>query len=548
MSRLSRYNSVGLVFKMNNMNVKLLILIFCSLGVTAFSQNTYETLQGSVSFISSQNVYVKFENTKGIQIGDTLYTMQDDNFKPAVVVKNISSISCVGSPIVQGSLALSVQIFAKIPSLNDPNKNILEDAKSKRSVSVNDVAIKAINKKKNADGNASKFDGRLSLSSYSNVSNSYSDQRFRYNLSLNAQHLNNSKFSAETYISFTHLLNKWNGLNNALKIYSLAVKYDINKTSNITLGRKINLNLANVGAIDGLQYEKTGKNFNYGAIIGSRPDYYDYSFNPDLMQFGAFVSHNIQKETGNMQTSLAIFNQMNNFKTDRRFAYIQHSNTLIDKLDLFCSFELDFYSMVNLQPITSMDLTSSYISLRYKPWKKLSLTLSYDARKNIYYYETFKNQIDSIIDRETRQGLRLHFNYRPLKNLNWGGSAGYRYKKSDSIQTMNAHSYLTYNNVPIIDAMVSVDATMLKTYYMDGMIYGITFTRDIIPGKLSGDLEYRLVNYYYNYSETKLQQNIANLSISWRLAKKLTLSADFEATLEQNNNYGRLFVNLTKRF
>ena len=533
---------------MNRMNIKIFILIFCSLNVTAFSQNNYETLHGSVSFISSQNVYVKFENTKGIQIGDTLYTQLDNKLNPVMVVKNISTISCVGSPIVQGSLALSDLIYAKIPVSKSTVVDILEDTKAKKSVSVNDMAIKTISKQKTVEGNISRFDGRLSLSSYSNVSNYSSDQRLRYNLSLNAQHLNNSKFSAETYISFTHLLKKWNGFNNALKIYSLAVKYDINKTSNITLGRKINLNLANVGAIDGLQYEKTGKHFNYGAIVGSRPDYYDYSFNPDLMQFGAFVSHNIQNEAGNLQTSLAIFNQMNNFKTDRRFAYIQHSNTLINKLDLFCSFELDFYSMVNLQPKTSLDLTSSYISLRYKPWKKLSLTLSYDARKNIYYYETFKNQIDSIIDRETRQGLRFHFNYRPLKNLNWGGSAGYRYKKSDSIQTMNAHSYLTYNNVPIIDAMVSIDATMLKTYYMDGTIYGITFARDIIPGKLSGDLEYRLVNYYYNFSETKLQQNIASLSFSWRLAKKLSLSADFEATLEKNNNYGRLFVNLTKRF
>jgi hypothetical protein len=248
-----------------------------------------------------------------------------------------------------------------------------------------------------------------------------------------------------------------------------------------------------------------------------------------------------------MQTSRAGFDQMHQFKTDRRFAYFQHSNSLLKKVDLFCSFEFDFYTLKNLQPTNTFDLTSTYISLRYKPFKKLSLFVSYDARKNVYYYETFKNQIDSIIDKETRQGLRFQFTYRPAKFLTWGGSAGYRFQQSDPTPSINAYNYLNYSQIPVILTSVSLNATLLKSNYIDGTVYGISLSRDILYGKVYTELEYRLVNYTYKNSNVQLRQDIAELSLSWRIAKKLTLSADFEATHEKDNNFGRIYLSLTHR-
>ena len=95
---------------------------------------------------------------------------------------------------------------------------------------------------------------------------------------------------------------------------------------------------------------------------------------------------------------------------------------------------------------------------------------------------------------------------------------------------------------------MTVNATLLKTNYIDGMVYGISLSRDLISGKIYTSIEYRLVNYTYKSSSITLRQNIAELSLSWRIAKKLTLSADYEATYEKDNNLGRIYINLTKRF
>ena len=72
--------------------------------------------------------------------------------------------------------------------------------------------------------------------------------------------------------------------------------------------------------------------------------------------------------------------------------------------------------------------------------------------------------------------------------------------------------------------------------------------RDLFSGKVYSELSYRYVNYMNAYSGTPLIQNIAEISLSWRVAKKLTISADFEGTLAKDNNYGRVYLNISQRF
>ena len=239
---------------------------------------------------------------------------------------------------------------------------------------------------------------------------------------------------------------------------------------------------------------------------------------------------------------------MNKFKTDRRFTYFQHSNSITKRIDLFCSFEFDFYTLKNLQPKNTFELTSTYLSIRYKPWNKLSIYASYDARKNIYYYETFKNQIDSIIDKETRQGFRFQFNYRAAKFLIIGGSGGYRFQKSDPSPSLNGYNYITYSQLPLILSSITISTTLLKSSYLDGIVYGISLSRDIINGKVYGELQYRQVKYSYKNSNSTLKQDIIEMSLSWRIAKKLTMTANYEATHEADNNYSRIYVSLIHRF
>ena len=68
----------------------LLSFVFIAEGQ---SQQRLERL-GKVTYKSSQNIYVQFENTEGILQGDTLYTKTKGKLHPAVLVNFISTKSC----------------------------------------------------------------------------------------------------------------------------------------------------------------------------------------------------------------------------------------------------------------------------------------------------------------------------------------------------------------------------------------------------------------------------------------------------------------------
>ena len=158
----------------------------------------------------------------------------------------------------------------------------------------------------------------------------------------------------------------------------------------------------------------------------------------------------MQKKNGYTQTSVAVLEQKNQGRTDRRFAYFQHTNSLLKNLHLFCSVEIDLFKLENELPTNTLTATSAYFSLRYRASKKLSLSASYDARKNVIYYESYKNFIDRLIEEESRQGLRFRFNFRPIKYVTVGSSAGYRSQKNSPNTSKNLYSFLTLSRIPWI--------------------------------------------------------------------------------------------------
>ncbi|MCD4732035.1 MAG: hypothetical protein K8R74_15620 [Bacteroidales bacterium] len=504
----------------------LILFAFCALGFSGQTQTARS--EGKISYITSQSVYVKFESTKNVYSGDTLYFKQEGNLIPILIVKNLSSISCVCTSISAQNLKVSDVIFTKEKPVNFPAAVIVATTLDTISLPVEE-ADSIPEETTEQKALKQEINGRLSIASYSNFSNSpaSNSQRMRYTFSLKANNISDSRLSAEAYISFVHSNKNWDEVKsnifNGLKVYNLALKYDFNETTHLLLGRKINPKLSSVGAIDGLQFEKKFKSFSVGAFAGSRPDYNDYSINLNLFQYGIYTGHDHKAKNGFMQSALGFIEQNNNSKTDRRFLYFQHINSLIKNLYFFGSAEMDLYKVVNGQTENTFNLTNLYLSLRYRVIRQLSLALSYSARQNIIYYETYKDFVERLLESETLQGWRFQINYRPIKNSSLGVNTGYRFRADDPKASKNLYGYLTYSHVPGLNAAVTLSATLLETSYISGNIYSLGITRDLVPGKLNGGLKYRYVDYLYTNSETSQIQNIGEANITWRIYKKLSL-------------------------
>lgn len=200
------------------------------------AQTQADLISGQVSFVSSKNVYVKFPSTKNIQIGDTLFLKSTNEYNPALIVTNKSSSSCVCTPLSDIKFALGQIIVSnRIQAISKAAERETLHEEGPVYKLEETIATRKDSIKKKQDV----FRGRISLASYSNYSESTQKPayRFNYTFSLSGNHVNNSKLSFDSYISFRHRTNEWykvqENINNALKIYTLALQYSFNKSMDL---------------------------------------------------------------------------------------------------------------------------------------------------------------------------------------------------------------------------------------------------------------------------------------------------------------------------
>ena len=217
-------------------------------------------------------------------------------------------------------------------------------------------------------------------------------------------------------------------------------------------------------------------------------------------------------------------------------------------LFFFASAEMELYKKVNDTIENIFNLTNVHLSLRYRIIRQLSIGLSYSSRQNVIYYETYKDFVERLLENEALQGWRFRITARPAKYLAIGVNAGYRYRKEDPRPSKNVYGYATYSKIPGINASITLSATWLETSYLNGNIYSLGLSREILPGRLNGGLKYRYVDYLFQKSETNLAQNVFEANLYWQVYRKLSLSIYYEGTFEDQVSYNRLYINISQRF
>ncbi len=516
-------------------------------------------LLGRITYQSSQNVYVSLESTEGIEKGDTLYVERSRKLLPAILVEYISSISCAGKKIIREELSNKDIITAFVKTKQKSTKNVVvNDTISQTNTAEVTNINKSVETKSTTrflESNKKKISGKFSVESYSNttnIDNSLNYQNWRYAFSLDANDIGGSNLSCSNYVMFSYRADQWNNLSSnlgqAITVYDLSLKYKFNKGTNLWVGRYLNPKISNISAIDGIQFEKYFGSFYSGIAVGSRPNFSDMGFNIKLFETGLYFGKQDSLGNGEMENTFSIFQQTNDLKIDRRFLYLQHTDNVFKNVNIFASTEVDLYKRVNFKGTNDFSLTSLFFMTRYSPITKLSLSLFYDARKNVIYYETFKSFLDSAIDRETRQGLRARINYRPFNFIFVGVNAGYSYQKGDLMPSRNIGGYLSISRIPFVKINTSFSYTKLISGYIKGDIAGCRISKYLFDDFVSVSLEYRKINYYFNYSSLKTEQNSVDGDVSLNFTKYFSLILSYDGEFENKNTYNRVFFGFTTRF
>lgn len=527
------------------------ILIMASSMLLGQSQ----LLEGEVSFVSSRNVYVKFSSTEAMVAGDTLYQQEGQLLLTALVVTNKSSTSVVTVPLAGKIFKKGNLVYFKlpVPVEEESDEDLTEPGDSLQPIPGAPLVItpeedEDVRYKRVKQG----LYGRVSAATYSSLGQSRDIHRFRYQFNLQANRIKNTGLSFDSYVVFRHQAGAWDevsaNLSDALKIYNLSALYEFNPTTRISFGRRINPRFSNMGAVDGLQMEKEFGRFSLGFIAGSRPDFEDYGINPGLFEYGIFAGLNPVEGSPSTMTTLAFVEQTNKGNTDRRFFFMQHSGNLTDDLFFLASFEVDLYEKIAEVVSNKPQLTNLFVSARWRASRKLNISTSYDNRKNIIFYESYKNYIDQLIDNETRQGLRMGMNVRPWSRISFSGNFNWRFQGSGANDSKNINGQVRFSNPWGKGSGLSLRANWLETSFMTSKLLGFRINQSLLKNFLDTDLYARMVNYSYSSTGLERTQYIAGLNLDVRLTQTLGLYLYGEGTMNNDNNLTWLFnTRLVKR-
>ncbi len=517
------------------------ILIFLS-GVLISAQE--RIMEGNISFVTSNNIYVRFENTAKIKIGDSL-RLDGQTGSACLLVNSKSTTSCVCTKLFDCKVEKGAKVIFIPPAKqsNETPKEIVVSPFVKDTVELAEPDIMY----------PQEIKARISASTYSLVSNNREDRhRLMSRLSIDADHINDSKFSADVYMNFRQIFDEPNSRlrqNSLLRIFNFSVSYEVDPTLNLVLGRNINPKISSLGAIDGIQAEKQLGNSYIGLIAGSRPDIFNFGYNPELLEYGGYYGFNTHTKNLDAQTTLGFIEQRGSSDIDRRYAYVQHTSTLFKKLNFFTSSEIDLYSKQNYTTTNEFRLTSLYAALRYRFSRSINIMVSYDTRKRIIYYETYRTDIDQLLDDDlARQGIRTRLNFRPFKYIYTGLSYSKRFQSDQQNKSDNIYGYLTVSRTPFINGRTSISYNRNQSNYLLSNIGSLRHSRSLFNNRLNTDLYYRLVQYDYSNINDNLLQHYMGADVSYNINKTLLFSITGEFSMYDNSKNYRVYTRLVQRF
>jgi hypothetical protein len=184
--------------------------------------------------------------------------------------------------------------------------------------------------------------------------------------------------------------------------------------------------------------------------------------------------------------------------------------------------------------------------INVRPHRIISFNLSYDSRRNVYFLESFKNSIDSLIENELRQGFRISTFIRPISLLFINLQYSQRETRKDQKSSNNYGATIGFNYLPIVKTNLSFSYYNYQTSFIDGKNYSIYLSKNLFDDVLMTG-NFRLYEFTQVQSQRKFIDRFVELGLFINIIKNLSLSIDFEQKLN-NEKSGYLMIDLTNRF
>ena len=444
-----------------------LILLTGLTAISALSREQMGEVRGEVKYVSALSVYIDIGEAVGLSEGDTVEVRRGEATISHLIISSTAAHSSSCSPI--GSIRdirIGDTVVGKVRTVEEPAQT---EGAGPRAAAGKKTRIKP-----------NLLTGRVSLGSlfsedFSNSGLGFSEPtlntRFRLKnlagkpLSLNfrqkvrhvgRQRSSNALPDADRWIK---------------RVVELALTFEAEgRPVRLSLGRFFPSRVRGIGCIDGglVEYEVKDK-ISVGAVGGLRPDYFDTGFRTDEKMFGIFTSYEMGQVKGRaFHLSASYLGSYRDGEVNREFIYLEGNYSRGAKLSTYNSIEIDLNRGWKKSSGESLfQISGVYLSARYKLRDYLSITSSFDNRKNL---RTLYNRSvpDSLFDDAIRRGLRAGVSWKLSERIHATGNFGVRFREGVD-NTLSASGGLRVRDLfvdrLILNARISVFRTMLTRGY-----------------------------------------------------------------------------------
>jgi hypothetical protein len=513
-----------ILFKFFGISIVFLFTCFSSV----YAQTS--SLSGEVSFVTSQNIYLRFESTEKMMKGDTLFILDEDIEIPCLRLLEKSSISCVAVRLgacdpEKGDAVIHRYTESVIIENGDENEDLDEDSEDENPELLMD----------SGNNITQEIDGRISIANYTTSGYGDSKNTNVARLALDIENVAGSKLSFESYSNFRY------DVTGDLSVHEAVLSYDYDSSMTISLGRQINRRMYSLGATDGLHIEKRFRKYFVGIVAGSNPDPYSYSVNTDILQYGVSfgVFHNSLQSSS---TSFGFVDRSFMGSTDRRYAFLQHNSRIGNNLSVYSSAELDLYDGARLRML--------YMSANYRASSKLRFSASINLRKNLILYESFINDLDldSLIANDPlKSSFRFSLSYKISNRLYCGARYSMRHQSDGNNSFSNFSGYLNISD--FLGGRLSNSFSANRNEYFQYYSVSTRFSRRFFNSKLTVSPNARALIYsYFNFDVDPINHLYFGVDSDYYVKDGLTLSAFYDFSSRSGVLFHRFTVKIIQRF
>lgn len=559
--------------------LRVAVMAWLVLALQAFAQNTAAELplnkkeaqrEFLVRYVTLDAVYFNGGTVLGVRPGDKVWVMRNDQKIVLLEVKHVSqhSASCmIDRESAPGGNFPDIKVNDAI-LWTIPMQEYLKRTRPPQETPANRPLAPAQKRNREASPTPKRYpekrrtlnneiNGQLSLQSFGQKDRSSQPFNFVESaayLRLNVEHLGGLplRLTARMRSSQNFRQLGAGGLQQQAavhRVYEVALVFDSPESRvDFALGRMLRHDMRGLGYLDGVALGyRLNDRWKAGVFAGVQPDLYRYEFRTAEKKYGGFFQ--MKTPAGrNSELTLAAtgIGQYMGGEVSREYLAAQADLNWARQLYLtqYCEIDLN-RTWRNTTNTGALALSNAYFNATYYPQPRLSLGISYDARRLIRTWET-RTLADSLFDQSLRQGWRAHVALQPTALTRIALDGGWQgQQNSPAVYSAGLSASVSdlWRSGVSVSARLSYFGNSLARGYYPGLDLSRRFWGMLYLTLGAGTYIYRMEN------PASTQRNPwERLRLDANLNRQFFLSATIENFHGDTMNFARGFVDVGWRF